>query len=145
MMLQIDQLPHLNAVLNSISALLLLCGFAAIRSGKPTIHKGFMMTAAVSSALFLSSYLVYHFNAPIFKFNGDGGVRIFYYALLISHVLLAVINLPMIIGTFAFALKGNFDRHRPLARWTFGVWLYVSVTGILVYLMLYQFNPAATA
>ena len=134
-------LPHVNAVLNSVTIVLLLIGFILIRSGRRKAHQAVMIAAVSVSAVFLVSYLVYHFTAPIFVFRGEGWVRPVYYAMLISHVLLATVVTPMIIVTVLRALRGRFDRHRALARWTWPVWMYVAVTGVLIYALLYHVYP----
>ena len=131
-------LPHITATLNAASAILLLLGFTMIRSRNRTAHRAVMLAAVVVSAVFLAFYLVYHFTQPIFVFTGQGLVRPLYYVLLVSHVGLALVVVPMIVFTLRRALKGNFDSHRGLARWTLPVWLYVSVTGVVVYVMLYH-------
>lgn len=131
-------LPHVTASLNAVALALLLAGFALIRSGRRDTHRKVMLAAVGTSGLFLVFYLVYHFTAPIFVFRGEGAVRPVYYALLISHVVLAALVTPMIAVTLWRALKGRFEVHRGLARWTLPVWLYVSVTGIVVYAMLYH-------
>lgn len=101
-----------------------------------------MIAAFITSSLFLLSYLIYHYNVGSVKFQGQGIVRLIYFAILLTHTILAVTIVPMIFVTFARALKGRFDRHRAIARWTFPIWLYVSVTGVVVYLMLYHLYPA---
>jgi len=101
-----------------------------------------MISAFTTSSLFLASYLVYHFNVGSVKFQGQGAVRTVYFAILLTHTVLAAAIVPMIFITFTRALKGRFDRHRKIARWTLPIWLYVSVTGVVVYLMLYQLYPA---
>ena len=131
-------LPHLNAALNAAATLLLLAGRLAIRSGDRDRHRRIMLAALGVSAVFLASYLLYHATAPIFVFRGQGWIRPVYYALLIGHVVLAVLNVPMILLTVRHALRGNFDRHRRLARWTWAVWLTVSVSGVIVYALLYH-------
>ena len=131
-------LPHVTASLNGAALLAALAGFGFIRAGRRDLHRIAMLTAVVASALFLLAYIVYHFTAPIFVFRGEGGVRPLYYALLISHVVLAVAVTPMILLTLARALAGRFDAHRPLARWTWPVWVYVSASGLIVYGMLYH-------
>lgn len=136
----IDDLPHLNAFLNGAATLLLLCGFAAIRAKRRRLHMGIMVSAAATSALFLVFYLTYHFNSPINTFHAPPAMTYAYYTLLISHVVLAMVNLPMIIATFWLALKGNFEKHPRLARWTLPIWLYVSVSGVMVYIFLYKLN-----
>lgn len=134
-------LPHITATLNAASVVLLLIGFALIRSGDRVHHRKVMISAVVVSAVFLVCYLVYHFTAPIFVFKGEGLIRPVYYFILITHVILATAVTPMIVMTVRRAWKGSFDAHRGLARWTFPVWLYVSVTGIVVYYMLYHLYP----
>ncbi len=141
-MIDVSPLPHLNAGLNATAATLLAFGFYQIKQGNRQLHKIIMMTAAAVSAVFLVSYLTYHYNAPIFLFNGVGPIKIFYYFVLITHVILASINAPMILWALWRALRGEFDKHKKIARWTAPVWFYVSVSGIVVYLMLYQFNPS---
>lgn len=131
-------LPHLNAALNAAATLLLLAGRLAIRSGDRDRHRRIMLAALGVSAVFLASYLLYHATAPIFVFRGQGWIRPAYYALLIGHVVLAVLNVPMILLTVRHALRGDFDRHRRLARWTWAVWLTVSVSGVIVYALLYH-------
>ncbi|MEI6986828.1 MAG: DUF420 domain-containing protein [Rhodospirillaceae bacterium] len=131
-------LPHVTASLNALTAVLLLIAYVMIRSGKRDAHRKFMISAVIVSALFLACYLVYHVTAPIFVFRGQGAVRGIYYALLISHVVLAVVILPMIFVTIRRALTGCFDLHRRIARWTFPLWMYVSVSGFVVYLLLYH-------
>lgn len=139
--------PLLNAVLNGTAAVLLLGGLLAIKAGAQRLHQRLMVAAFAVSAVFLASYLTYHLGpqkelGPT-KYNGQGLLRHGYYGMLISHVLLAVVNLPMVLRTFYLAARGRFEQHRRLARWTFPIWLYVSVTGVLVYLALYPFNPPA--
>ncbi len=130
-------LPHVTAGLNAASLVLMLAAYAFIRSGRREAHKRAMLGAVAVSGLFLAFYLIHHFTAPIFVFRGTGAVRPIYYALLISHVILAALVTPMIGMTMIKALGGKFDQHKRLARWTLPVWVYVSVTGIVVYLMLY--------
>ncbi|MGE4064701.1 MAG: DUF420 domain-containing protein [Rhodospirillaceae bacterium] len=134
-------LPHLNAALNAISAILLIIGFILIRAGRRDVHRKVMIAALSVSAVFLVSYLTYHFTAPIFVFQGTGWTRPVYYALLISHVILATLATPLVAVTAYRALKGTFDRHRAIARWTIGVWLYVAVSGVMIYVALYHIYP----
>lgn len=136
-------LPHVNAVLNTISTILLLIGFAMIRSGRRAAHKKVMLSAIAVSAVFLVFYLIYHFTAPIFVFPGTGWTVPLYYTMLISHVILATIVTPMVMVTAWRALHGQFDRHKAIARWTFPIWLYVTVTGVLIYVILYHVYPAS--
>ena len=131
-------LPTVNASLNALAALLLVAGFVMIRRGRVNAHRGFMIAAFTTSALFLVSYVIYHAGAGSKPFGGQGAVRLVYFAILVSHVVLAAAILPLAIVTLARALRGRFDRHAAIARWTLPVWLYVSVTGVVVYLMLYH-------
>lgn len=140
--MSISDLPTLNAILNSISAVLLVTGYSFIRRKNITAHRFCMVAAFITSSVFLTSYLIYHFNVGSVKFQGQGIVRLIYFAILLTHTILAITIVPMIFVTFARALKGRFDRHRAIARWTFPVWLYVSVTGVVIYLMLYHLYPA---
>jgi uncharacterized membrane protein YozB (DUF420 family) len=130
-------LPTLNAILNATATILLLAGYRAIRRRDVATHRACMLAAVAASALFLASYLVYHYHAGSRPYTGTGPVRIAYFVVLLTHVVLAAVNLPMVIVTLARALGGRVDRHRAVARWTLPLWLYVSVTGVLVYLMLY--------
>ncbi|MBC7953191.1 MAG: DUF420 domain-containing protein [Rhodospirillaceae bacterium] len=131
-------LPHLTAGLNATALVLLLCGFALIKSGRRDLHRRVMLAAVGTSGLFLVAYMVYHATAPIFVFRGMGAVRPVYYTLLISHVVLAAAVTPMIALTVWRAVTGRFEPHRGLARWTLPIWLYVSATGIVVYALLYH-------
>jgi uncharacterized membrane protein YozB (DUF420 family) len=133
----------LNASLNGASAVLLAGGYAAIRSGKIAVHKAFMIAAFCVSSAFLASYLVYHYRVGHVAFQGQGWVRPLYFVLLLTHTVLAVVIVPMILVTLRRAWLERFDRHRIIARWTLPLWFYVSVTGVIVYLMLYQiYRPA---
>ncbi len=133
----------LNASLNGASAVLLAGGYAAIRSGKIAVHKAFMIAAFCVSSAFLASYLVYHYRVGHVAFQGQGWVRPVYFVLLLTHTVLAVVIVPMILVTLRRAWLERFDRHRIIARWTLPLWFYVSVTGVSVYLMLYQiYRPA---
>ena len=131
-------LPTINAILNATSGALVLLGYRNIRRGKDAIHKKFMLTAIGVSALFLASYLAYHWEVGSIKFQGEGIIRIIYFSILISHTILAVIIVPMVLRTAFLALKGQYAKHRKIAKLTFPIWLYVSATGVIVYLMLYQ-------
>ncbi len=128
----------LNASLNGASAILLACGYAAIRAGKREVHKKFMISAFGVSSAFLVSYIVYHYRVGHVVFQGQGWVRPVYFALLTSHTILAVVIVPMILVTLRRAWLEKFDRHRVIARWTLPLWFYVSVTGVLVYVLLYH-------
>jgi uncharacterized membrane protein YozB (DUF420 family) len=132
----------LNASLNGVSAVLLAGGYAAIRSGKIAVHKAFMISAFVVSSVFLVSYLVYHYRVGHVVFHGQGWIRPVYFVLLTTHTILAVVIVPMILVTLRRAWVKQFDRHRIIARWTLPLWFYVSVTGVIVYLMVYQIYAA---
>ncbi len=134
---------ELNASLNGTSGVLLLAGFTMIRQGRVQAHKRCMISAFIVSSVFLVSYVIYHIRVGNIFFQGQGWIRPVYFTILISHVLLAIAIVPLAIITLSRALKEKFDRHRRIARWTFPLWLYVSVTGVVVYLMLYQlYSPA---
>ena len=138
----ISYLPHLNAFLNATSALFLIAGFSFIRARRITAHRNCQVTAVVTSTLFLVSYVTYHYYHGETHFPGQGMVRPFYFAVLISHVILAIVIVPLVIITVYRAARGDFIRHRRIARWTLPLWLYVSVTGVIVYLMLYHIYPS---
>ncbi len=137
-MLPLSALPGLNATLNAISALLLLTGYIFIRRRRITAHKLCMVSAVVTSSLFLISYLTYHFYVGSKPFTGQGSIRTVYFSILISHTTLAATIVPLVVITLRRAWKGHFDRHRRIARRTLPLWLYVSVTGVIVYWMLYR-------
>ena len=130
--------PALNATLNGSSAVLLLIGRWFIGRGRISIHRAFMIAALVTSSAFLVSYLYYHAHVGSVHFQGQGWSRPVYFSILISHTILAAVVVPMVIITLSRALRERFDRHRAIARWTFPVWMYVSVTGVIVYVMLYH-------
>jgi len=131
--------PAFNATLNGISAVLLAGGYAAIRSGKRDVHKVFMISAFTVSTIFLASYVVYHIRVKqLVLFQGQGWIRPVYFTLLTSHTILAIVIVPMILITLRRAWLEKFDKHRVIARWTLPLWFYVCVTGVIVYLMLYQ-------
>jgi len=129
----------LNAVLNGTSGVLLLAGWLMIRRGRVDAHMRCMLAAFVASSLFLVSYVVYHAQAGSRPFAGHGPVRAIYFAILITHVLLAAAIVPLALVTLRRALRGDYVRHRRIARWTYPVWMYVSVTGVVIYLMLYRY------
>ena len=133
----IGDLPALNATLNGLSAIFILTGYVLIRRGHRELHKRCMLTALVTSSLFLVSYVVYHANAGSRPFPGTGVARAIYFAILITHVILAAAILPLALTTTARGLRAQYTRHVAIARWTLPIWLYVSVTGVVVYLMLY--------
>jgi uncharacterized membrane protein YozB (DUF420 family) len=136
--LTIADLPTLNATLNATAALLLLFGYREIKNGRMARHRAAMLAACAASTLFLVSYVIYHANAGSRPFAGQGPIRVVYFVILITHVVLAAAILPLALVTLSRALRQRFDRHAALARWTLPIWLYVSVTGVIVYLMLYH-------
>jgi putative membrane protein len=138
----ISELPALNAALNSLSAVLLTIGYFMIRRGRVGAHRACMVAAFSTSTLFLASYLVYHYYHGSTGFTGEGWVRALYFLILGTHTVLAVVIVPLILVTLTRAARGRFASHARLARWTLPLWLYVSVTGVVVYLMLYQLYPA---
>jgi putative membrane protein len=135
--MELSNLPTVNAVLNSISAVLLATGYVFVRQGRLAHHRACMLAAFGTSTLFLVSYLIYHANVGSVPYQGEGLQRAAYFVILISHIVLAAIILPLTLITLTRALTGSFDRHRAIARWTLPIWLYVSVTGVVVYVMLY--------
>ena len=135
-------LPTLNAILNATSGILIIIGYVMIRRGKINAHRACMIGAVTTSIIFLISYLIYHFNVGATKFAGTGWSRPFYFTVLISHTILAVVLAPVVVVTLRRALKGDFKRHQKIARWTFPMWVYVSITGVLVYFMLYHWFPS---
>lgn len=139
-MIPVTSLPHLNALLNSVSALLLLAGYLFVRRRRMAAHRRCMLAALGSSALFLVSYLIYHFSVGSVRFQGQGWPRTVYFAVLVSHTVLATAIVPLVLVTVTRALRRRFDRHRAIARWTLPLWLYVSVTGVVVYWMLYRMD-----
>jgi putative membrane protein len=132
----VTYLPAINALLNSMSAICLCCGLASILKHNKRVHMMFMICALVFSALFLISYLIYHYFHGDTPFPGSGAIRPVYFFILISHILLSIVALPLILITFLFALKGKFAVHKKVARITLPIWLYVSVTGVIVFLLL---------
>lgn len=136
--MSVHDLPAVNATLNGVAGVLLLIGFLLIRSRKIDLHRRFMIAAFIASALFLVSYIVYHAQVGSVRFTRQGFVRPLYFTILITHVVLAATVLPLAIVTLTRGLKGRFPAHRAIARWTLPIWLYVSVTGVLVYVLLYQ-------
>jgi len=137
--------PAWNATLNAASAILLTAGYVMIRRGRVLAHKSCMGLAFVSSTVFLISYLVYHARVGSVAFRGQGWVRPVYFALLISHTVLAAAIVPLALITLTRALREQFDRHRRIARWTLPLWLYVSVTGVIIYFLLYRLYAAPGA
>ena len=137
-LLPLHVLPLLNAFLNSLSAVLLCSGYVAIRRRWVSLHKTCMLAAFATSTLFLISYVIYHANIGSKPFPGTGAIRTVYLTILVSHILLAMLIVPMALITLSRGLRERFDRHVAIARWTLPIWLYVSVTGVLVYVMLYK-------
>ena len=138
----ISYLPHINACLNGTSAVLLLSGYSFIRRGNVAAHRTCQISALAVSILFLASYLTYHFHHGATRFQGTGLARPFYFTVLTSHTILAMVIVPLVVLTFYRAFRGDFTRHRRIARITLPMWLYVSITGVIVYLMLYQIYPS---
>jgi uncharacterized membrane protein YozB (DUF420 family) len=143
--MNVTEIPALNALLNATATVLICLGFLFIRNGQKTAHRACMIAALLTSCLFLVGYVghkiaVHGVHTP---FAGTGAIRAVYYVMLATHVVLAMVIVPLVLVTFRFALRGEFERHRSWARWTFPLWLYVSVTGVLVYLFLYRWFPAA--
>ena len=136
--MDIADLPALNATLNALATLFLVTGYVCIRRGRRDLHKRFMLAALGTSALFLTSYVVYHARAGSRPFSGEGVIRVVYFAILIPHVVLAALVLPLALVTMVRGLRSQFDRHVRIARWTLPIWLYVSVTGVVIYVMLYR-------
>ena len=134
----VTDLPAVNASLNAISTVLLLTGYVFIRRGERQKHKACMIAAMVTSTLFLTSYVIYHAQVGSVPFKGTGWIRTVYFAVLIPHVILAAAIVPPILITASRGLSAKYDKHRRIARWTLPLWLYVSITGVIVYLMLYQ-------
>jgi putative membrane protein len=137
----LSDLPLFNAACNTLTTMLLLAGFAFIRAGRKSAHRNCMIAAIFSSTLFLTSYLVYHARAGRTHFTDPAWFRPIYLGILISHTCLAAVIVPMVLVTLARALRGRFDRHKALARWTWPLWIYVSVTGVVIYLLLYRIFP----
>ena len=139
-MLTLSDLPAVNACLNSTSAVLLMAGYVFIRSRRKRAHKLCMIGALITSTLFMASYLTYHFFHGSTPFLGAGWERPMYFTILITHTILATLIVPLVIMTVMRAFNEQFDRHKRIARWTLPIWLYVSVTGVMVYWMLYQWK-----
>jgi len=137
----IPYLPHFQALLNTTATLLLISGYYFIRGAKPDLHRNCMATALVISSLFMVSYLTYHAHVGYMPFAGQGIIRPFYFTLLASHVILAAVIVPLVLATVFFAIKADFNRHPRLARWTLPLWLYVSVSGVVIYLLGFHVYP----
>lgn len=138
----IEYFPTLNAFLNGTSAILLTLGYFFIRQRRINAHRFTMLAALTTSALFLICYLIYHYNVGSIRFQGPAWAKTIYLIILIPHTILAAVMVPFILTVVLRAFRGQFDKHRRIARWTLPVWLYVSVTGVLVYLMLYHWFPS---
>lgn len=136
--MQIADLPAVNATLNALSAVWLAIGYFFIRQKKISAHRFCMIAALITSALFLTSYLIYHYHAGSKPFQGQGAIRTVYFTILLSHTILATAIVPLALITLFRALKERFDKHKRIARWTLPIWFYVSVTGVIIYWMLYQ-------
>lgn len=141
-MVDYSYLPALNASLNATSALLIATGVVLIKTGRPAAHRACMLAAVVTSTLFLSSYLYYHAHVGSVRFLGQGWSRPVYFTILTTHTILAATVVPLVAVTVIRGLRGRFDRHKVSARWTYPVWLYVSVTGVVIYVMLYHLFAA---
>lgn len=129
-------LPAINATLNGTTSLMLIAGIIAIKNKKRTLHEALMKTALLLSALFLVSYITYHITTPSTRFGGEGIIKSIYYFILLTHIVLAAAIVPLVLITFVRALSEKFDKHRIIARWTFPMWLYVTITGVIVYFMI---------
>ena len=136
--MSISDLPLLNATLNGLAGIFLVSGYVLIKRGHQQLHKRCMLAALATSALFLVSYVTYHANAGSRPFPGQGPIRLLYFTILITHVVLAATIVPLALVTAFRGLRAQFDRHVRIARWTFPLWLYVSVTGVVIYVMLYE-------
>ena len=131
----IPYLPHFQAILNTMAALFLGAGYHFIRAQNRHAHRNCMITALAISTVFMVSYLTYHARVGYMPFAGEGMIRTFYFTMLASHVILAAVIVPMVLITVAYAIKGNFDKHPRIARWTLPLWFYVSVSGVLIYIL----------
>jgi putative membrane protein len=134
-------LAPLNSILNSLAAMLLFAGFYCIRRRRIHAHRACMIAACAVSTAFLISYCIYHYEVGDVHFQGHGLIRPVYFTILISHIGLALVIVPLVLITLTRALRGDFQRHRRIARWTWPIWIYVSITGVVVYLMCYQLYP----
>jgi putative membrane protein len=144
--LPLSSLPALNASLNAACTVFLLLGYYFICHKKIFQHRVCMIIAFICSTVFLASYLYFHFHAGIIRFGGQGAIRHVYFTLLISHTILAIVNLPLVLITLSFALREKFSSHRRIARWTYPIWLYISVTGVIIYWLLYKaYTPIGLA
>jgi putative membrane protein len=135
----IFSLPFFNAIINTLTALLLILGYYFVKNGKVNSHKMSMIGAFTLGTLFLIGYVIYHYNVPSTKFGGEGTIRYVYFALLLSHVLLSIVVVPMVLSAMYFALFGKIEKHKKMVKYTFPIWLYVSISGVLVYAMISPF------
>ena len=135
-------LPFYNAIINTLTAVLLVLGFYFVKNAKVKLHKISMISAFLLGCIFLILYVIYHSNAPSTKFGGEGAIRYLYFFFLLSHVLMAFIVVPLVLSAVYFAVSDNIDKHRKVVKFTFPVWLYVSVTGVIVYLMISPYYPS---
>ena len=144
--MNVDQMPSINAALNALATLFLLLGYICIKRDKKETHKKLMIAAFTTSTIFLACYLWYHYNSALHTVlrHPVPGVNYLYYFILITHVILAIIIVPLILMTLNHALRERFDKHRKIAKWTWPIWMYVSITGVVVYLFLYVFFPQHT-
>jgi len=139
----ITDLPAVNACFNTLSTVFLTLGYVFIRRGRKDAHRNCMIAALCTSTLFLAGYLTYHFNVQGVTRFPDNWFKPIYLGILLTHTLLAAIILPLVLMTVLYAIRGSFEKHKKVARWTWPIWMYVSVTGVLIYLLLYQvFAPA---
>jgi uncharacterized membrane protein YozB (DUF420 family) len=136
--MSVENLPTVNAIFNGCSTILLLAGYIQIKKGSQAAHKGLMIGALISSAFFLTSYLIYHYSAGSVPYQHHDWTRPLYFAILIPHIILAAVMGPFILAAVIYAFKGNFDKHKRLTRWIWPVWMFVSLSGIAVYFMLYH-------
>ena len=139
----LSDLPAVNAALNTLSTILLTCGYVFVRRQRQVAHRNCMIGAVISSALFLTCYLIYHYNAGRTVFRDPAWFRPIYLTILLTHTILAVVIVPMVLTTLYRAATRQFDRHKKIARWTWPIWMYVSITGVIIYFLLYHIFPQA--
>ena len=139
----LSDLPAVNAALNTLSTIFLTCGYVFIRRQRQVAHRNCMIGAVISSALFLTCYLIYHYNVGRTEFRNPEWFRPIYLTILLTHTILAVVIVPMVLTTLYRAARRQFDRHRKIARWTWPIWMYVSITGVIIYFLLYHIFPQA--
>ena len=140
-LMTLSDLPAVNASLNALATCFIIAGIICLKQGRKRAHATCMITAIAISALFLTSYLIYHYSHPVTRFTHPGWPKVLYLTILFTHIPLAVLVVPLVVMTVVPALRQRLERHKKVARWTYPVWLYVSVTGVLVYMMLYQWFP----